>query len=130
MKILVVEDDEGIRTFVSKGLKEAGFIVDTASDGEEGFALLLTGQYDVAVVDIMLPGMDGLSVIEKYVIKGIRLLSLSSVLKEKWMIESWDFKREATITLPNLFFFRIACKDTGFNQTFFSCPCRNNTLLR
>ncbi len=70
MKILVVEDDEGIRTFVSKGLKEAGFVVDTASDGEEGFALLFTGQYDVAVVDIMLPGMDGLSVIEKIRSKG------------------------------------------------------------
>jgi len=65
MKILVIEDDKGIRTFVSKGLQEAGFTVDTASDGEDGFTLLLTGSYDAAVVDIMLPGMDGLQIIEK-----------------------------------------------------------------
>ncbi len=65
MKILVIEDDEGIRSFISKGLEEAGFITDTASDGEEGFALLLTGSYDAAIVDIMLPGMDGLTIIEK-----------------------------------------------------------------
>ncbi len=65
MKILIIEDDEGIRSFVSKGLKEAGFTVDTASTGEEGYALLTQGTYDAAVVDIMLPGMDGLTVIEK-----------------------------------------------------------------
>ena len=65
MKILVIEDDEGIRSFVSKGLEEAGFTTDTASDGEDGFALLLTGSYDAAIVDIMLPGMDGLTLIEK-----------------------------------------------------------------
>ncbi len=65
MKILVIEDDEGIRSFISKGLEEAGFTTDTASDGEDGFALLLTGSYDAAIVDIMLPGMDGLTLIEK-----------------------------------------------------------------
>ncbi len=65
MKILIIEDDEGIRSFVSKGLKEAGFTVDTASTGEEGYALLTRGSYDAAVVDIMLPEMDGLTVIEK-----------------------------------------------------------------
>ncbi len=65
MKILIIEDDEGIRTFVSRGLEEAGFTTDTASDGEEGFALLLTGSYDAAIIDIMLPGMDGLTIIEK-----------------------------------------------------------------
>lgn len=70
MKILVIEDDKGIRTFVSKGLQEAGFTVDTASDGEDGFTLLLTGLYDAAVVDIMLPGMDGLQIIEKIRLKG------------------------------------------------------------
>ncbi len=70
MKLLVIEDDKGIRTFVSKGLQEAGFTVDTASDGEDGFTLLLTGLYDAAVVDIMLPGMDGLQIIEKIRLRG------------------------------------------------------------
>ncbi len=64
MKILIIEDDEGIRSFVSKGLEEAGFTTDTASDGEEGFVLLLSGSYDAAIIDIMLPGMDGLTIIE------------------------------------------------------------------
>jgi len=72
MKILIIEDDKGIQSFVHKGLKEAGFTVDTASDGEEGYGLLMQEEYDAAVVDIMLPGMDGLSVIEKVRRKGIK----------------------------------------------------------
>ena len=72
MKILVIEDDKGIQSFVYKGLKEAGYTVDTASDGEEGYALLAQEEYDAAVVDIMLPGMDGLTVIGKARSKGIK----------------------------------------------------------
>ena len=64
MKILIIEDDSSIASFVMKGLKEAGFTVDSASDGDDGYMKLLTGVYDAAVVDIMLPGMDGLTVIE------------------------------------------------------------------
>ncbi len=65
MRILVVEDDRKIASFVSKGLKEAGFAVDAANDGVDGLYLGLDGVYDAAVVDIMLPGMDGLSLIER-----------------------------------------------------------------
>ncbi len=64
MKILIIEDDRSIASFVIKGLKEAGFIVDSAEDGDDGYMKLLTGIYDAAVVDIMLPGMDGLTIIE------------------------------------------------------------------
>ena len=65
MRILVVEDDTKIASFVSKGLKEAGFAVDVASDGVDGLHLGCTEPYDAAVVDIMLPGLDGLSLIER-----------------------------------------------------------------
>ena len=71
MKILIIEDDSSIASFVIKGLKEAGFTVDSAIDGDDGYMKLLTGVYDAAVVDIMLPGMDGLTVIEKIRAKNI-----------------------------------------------------------
>jgi two-component system OmpR family response regulator len=65
MRILLVEDDVKIASFVSKGLKKAGYAVDHATDGEEGFHLAVTEPYDAAIIDIMLPKMDGLSVIER-----------------------------------------------------------------
>ena len=65
MRILVVEDDTKIASFISKGLKEAGFAVDVASDGVDGLHLGSTEPYDAAIVDIMLPGLDGLSLIER-----------------------------------------------------------------
>ncbi len=65
MRILVVEDDKKIASFVSKGLKEAGFAVDVALDGVDGLHFGLNEPYDAAVVDIMLPGLDGLSLIEQ-----------------------------------------------------------------
>ena len=65
MRILVVEDDKKIASFISKGLKEAGFAVDVANDGVDGLHLGETEPYDAAVVDIMLPGLDGISLIER-----------------------------------------------------------------
>ena len=64
MNICIVEDDSGIADFLKRGLKEAGFAVDHAADGETGYDYLHTRSYDAAVVDIMLPGIDGLSLIE------------------------------------------------------------------
>ncbi|MFZ0134673.1 MAG: response regulator transcription factor [Desulfobacterales bacterium] len=65
MRILVVEDDKKIASFIAKGLKEAGYAVDVAQDGPDGLELGLSGVYDAAVVDIMLPGLDGLTLIER-----------------------------------------------------------------
>jgi two-component system OmpR family response regulator len=65
MRILVVEDDKKIASFVQNGLRQAGFAVDYAADGAEGLHLALTVPYDAAVVDIMLPIRDGLSMIEQ-----------------------------------------------------------------
>lgn len=65
MRILLVEDDIKIVSFIMKGLKAAGYAVDHAADGEEGLGLALTEPYDTAIVDIMLPRRDGLSLIEE-----------------------------------------------------------------
>ena len=64
MRILVVEDDSKIGSFVISALRQAGFAVDLAEDGASGLELALTGPYDAAVIDIMLPRLDGLSLIE------------------------------------------------------------------
>ena len=65
MRILLVEDDLKIASFIVKGLKAAGYAVDHAPDGEEGLQLALTQPYDTAIIDIMLPKLDGLTVIER-----------------------------------------------------------------
>ncbi|MGD9823598.1 response regulator transcription factor [Desulfobacter sp.] len=63
MRLLFVEDDAKIVTFVVNGLKQAGFAVDHAQDGRQGLDMLLTAGYDAAIVDIMLPRMDGISMV-------------------------------------------------------------------
>ena len=65
MRLLLVEDDRKIASFISKGLKQAGFAVDHVLDGQEGLRMALNEPYDIAIIDIMLPLLDGLSVIER-----------------------------------------------------------------
>jgi len=65
MRVLVVEDDGKIASFVVRGLKQAGFAVDEASDGETGLGLALSTDYDAVVLDVMLPGLDGLSLLRR-----------------------------------------------------------------
>ena len=65
MRALLVEDDAVLAEFVGGGLREAGFVVDHEADGAAGLSAALTRQYDVAVIDLMLPGRDGLSIIDE-----------------------------------------------------------------
>ena len=65
MRLLLVEDDRKIASFISKGFKEAGFAMDQAENGIDGLHLAISEPYDAAIIDIMLPGMDGLSLIEE-----------------------------------------------------------------
>lgn len=71
MRILLIEDDGKIGAFIEKGLKEAGFTVNLCVDGKDGLEHALSATYDAAVVDLMLPRLDGLSVIETMRTKGI-----------------------------------------------------------
>jgi len=65
LRALVVEDDNKIASFVVNGLKQAGFVVDKAANGEQGLVLSLSEPYDVAVIDVMLPVVDGITLIEE-----------------------------------------------------------------
>jgi two-component system OmpR family response regulator len=65
VRLLLVEDDATVAAFVRKGLTEEGFLVDHAGDGASGLALASSAVYDAAVIDVMLPGMDGLALIDE-----------------------------------------------------------------
>ena len=71
MRALLVEDDPSIAEFIVRGLREAGFAVDRAGDGNAGLEAAGSAAYDVAIVDVMLPGRDGLSLIEEMRKRGI-----------------------------------------------------------
>ncbi len=64
MRILCIEDEQELLDFISKGLKELGYIIDTASEGDEGLFLASTEHYDVLLIDRMLPGIDGLTIVK------------------------------------------------------------------
>jgi DNA-binding response OmpR family regulator len=66
MRLIVVEDDKKIATFITKGLKEAGYAVDCLDNGDDALHHGLNNNYDAAVMDLMLPELDGLSVIERW----------------------------------------------------------------
>lgn len=65
MKILIVEDDRRIAAFIRKGLKELGYTLEVCHDGNEGFQMAQSVSYDVILLDIMLPGRDGLSILRE-----------------------------------------------------------------
>ena len=72
MRALLVEDDARIADFVANGLREAGFVVDRAAEGDTGLDLATRGQHDVAVVDLMLPHLDGLALIQQMRQRGVQ----------------------------------------------------------
>ncbi|MGA9121179.1 MAG: winged helix-turn-helix domain-containing protein [Bacteroidota bacterium] len=71
MKILIVEDEHRVATFLQKGFQAEAFAVDIALDGNKGLSLGLSGSYDAIVLDVMLPGKDGLSVLRELRAEGI-----------------------------------------------------------
>ena len=87
MKILLVEDDPKLASLVTKGLSARGFIVDHADNGGDGFTLATTRSYDAVVLDIMLPGRDGLSILRQLRAKSINvpvvLVTARSALDER-----------------------------------------------
>jgi DNA-binding response OmpR family regulator len=72
MRLLLIEDDKKIALFVKTGLKEAGFVVEHADNGLDGLHFLETQTFDAAVIDLMLPGMDGLSIIKAIRGRGVK----------------------------------------------------------
>ena len=87
MKVLVVEDDKKLGGFLRKGLEARGFVVDLSDNGDEGYTLATTHSYDALVLDIMLPGRDGLSIVrnlrERRSAVPVILLTARSALNER-----------------------------------------------
>jgi DNA-binding response OmpR family regulator len=87
MKVLLVEDDARTAAFVMKGLREAGFVVDHATNGEQGVLWCTTQTFDVIIADLMLPGLDGLTMIgelrKKKVLTPIIILSAKGTVDDR-----------------------------------------------
>jgi DNA-binding response OmpR family regulator len=73
MKILLIEDDVKIAAFVAKGLRDANYVVDVSTNGEEGCEMGRKNAYDAAIVDLMLPKLDGLGVIERWRTESVKV---------------------------------------------------------
>ncbi|OGI07459.1 MAG: DNA-binding response regulator [Candidatus Margulisbacteria bacterium GWF2_35_9] len=73
MKILIVEDEIKVLSFIQKGFNEHGFCVDIASDGEDGLSLALNNKYDCIILDIMLPSLSGIDILQKIRSEGIEI---------------------------------------------------------
>ncbi len=103
MRILVVEDDKKIAGFIVKGLTQAGFTADHAADGERGYQLASTEPYAAAVVDVMLPKRDGLSLIAATLAPGRRSAfpSSCSAPSAKWRSACAASRLGAMITSSN-----------------------------
>lgn len=102
MKILVIEDEKKIASFIRKGLEAHGFVVEASSHGDEGYALATSRPYDALVLDIMLPGRDGLSILrnlrERKIALPILLLTARSELNER--IEGLNLGADDYLTKP------------------------------
>lgn len=102
MKVLLVEDERQIADFAKKGLTEQGFNVEHCGHGDEALALMLSQPYDAVVLDIMLPGRDGLSILKQFRKKGhttpVILLTARSELDER--IEGLNTGADDYLTKP------------------------------
>jgi DNA-binding response OmpR family regulator len=102
VKILVIEDEKKINSLLRKGLESHGLVVDTAQNGDEGYLLATTRPYDVLVLDIMLPGRDGLSILrnlrERKLPLPVILLTARSELNER--IEGLNLGADDYLTKP------------------------------
>jgi two-component system, OmpR family, response regulator len=102
MKVLLVEDEKKIASFVRKGLEAQGFVVDVSHHGDDGYAMASSHPYDALVLDIMLPGRDGLSILrnlrERKVALPVILLTARSELNER--LEGLNLGADDYLTKP------------------------------
>jgi DNA-binding response OmpR family regulator len=102
MKVLVVEDEKKIASFIRKGLEAQGFVVEVSHHGDEGLLLATTRPYDALVLDIMLPGRDGLSILknlrERRMAVPVLLLTARGELYER--VEGLNLGADDYLTKP------------------------------
>lgn len=105
MRILVVEDEEKIANFIKRGLKEEGYCVDAAYDGERGYFLASTEEYDLIILDLMLPKIDGISLCQKLRkeknVVPILMLTAKDTVKDK--VKGLDSGADDYLTKPFAF---------------------------
>lgn len=89
MKVLMIEDSERLRRAVGEGLRRSGFVVDCAADGVEGLTYLDTSEYDVVVLDILMPKLDGISLLKRIRAQGdnthVLILSAKDMVQDRVM---------------------------------------------
>jgi two-component system, OmpR family, response regulator len=102
VKVLVIEDEKKIASFIRKGLEAVGFVVEVSHRGDEGYTLATTRPYDVLILDIMLPGRDGLSILrnvrERKIPLPVLLLTARSELNER--LEGLNLGADDYLTKP------------------------------
>ncbi len=102
MRILVIEDQAQIAGFIRSGLEEAGFVVEVCADGDTGFEVATTESFDAMVLDIMLPGRDGLSILrglrDRHIAVPVILLTARNELNER--VEGLNLGADDYLTKP------------------------------
>lgn len=105
MRILIVEDERKIADLIKRGLKEEGYAADIAADGEKGEFLAVTNQYDVIILDVMLPKMDGMvlcrALREKKIITPIIMVTAKDAVSDK--VKGLDSGADDYVTKPFAF---------------------------
>lgn len=105
MRILLVEDEKNVAAFIKKGLEEEYYAVDVAEDGAEGFVIATSNDYDLIVLDIMLPGINGIELCRKLREKGIKtpILMLTAIDSVNSKVEGFESGADDYLTKPFAF---------------------------
>jgi len=105
MRVLIVEDDKGASRFIKKGLTEEGFVVETVFDGEEGLFMATHQQFDLIILDIMLPEMNGFEVIKGIRAKGVTtpVIFLTAKDQQDDLIHGFDLGADDYLVKPFAF---------------------------
>jgi two-component system copper resistance phosphate regulon response regulator CusR len=119
LKILIVDDEPKTSSFLQKGLTEEGFLVDVAYDGEEGFARAQSREYDLIILDVMMPKMDGWSVIDRLRKCGVTTMTLFLTARDSVhdRVRGLDLGADAYIVKPFSFSELLATVRTLFRRS-------------
>jgi heavy metal response regulator len=105
MRILIIEDEKKVASFIKKGLEEEYFVADIAGDGKEGLKLATTEEYDIIIMDIMLPYMDGITLLKEVrkreISTPVLMLTVNDSVKDK--VEGLDAGADDYLTKPFAF---------------------------
>ena len=122
LRILLIEDDPDLNNQIKNSLEDVGYSVDTAVDGEEGHFLGDTEPYDAVVLDLGLPKIDGITVLEKWRKDKKNFPVLILTARDQWRTKFQVLTQVQTIMLQNLFRWKNCCP-TQSSYKKISWPC-------